>query len=209
LTVEAWLLFCLTEAVLCFTPGPAVLLVVSLGLSRGGRAGLTASVGILAANAFYFALSATALGATLQASWRLFMVIKWLGAAYLVWLGLRMVFSRSQYRGSLAPPNLRTEPARRSFWLGFLTQGANPKALLFFTAILPQFLEPTAAIALQVLVLGASSVLIEFAALTTYVAASRAARVWARDSRVAMTLRRAGGMLLVGAGVQLASIRRA
>jgi homoserine/homoserine lactone efflux protein len=93
LTVEAWLLFCVTEAVLSFTPGPAVLLVVSLGLSRGGRAGVVGSLGILAANAIYFALSATTLGAVLQASWQLFVVVKWLGAAYLIWLGARMIFS--------------------------------------------------------------------------------------------------------------------
>ena len=90
MSFETWLLFCATEAVLCFTPGPAVLLVVSLSLSRGPRSGLGGSLGILVANALYFAISATGLGAVLLASWQVFIVIKWVGAAYLVWLGIRM-----------------------------------------------------------------------------------------------------------------------
>jgi homoserine/homoserine lactone efflux protein len=209
LTVEAWLLFCVTEAVLSFTPGPAVLLVVSLGLSRGGRAGVAGSLGILTANALYFALSATTLGAILRASWQLFMVVKWLGAAYLVWLGVRMIFSRAQRLGSAVPPELSRRSATRSFWLGFLTQGANPKALLFFTAILPQFIDPGGAVGLQIFVLGASSVVIEFIALTVYVAAANVARSWTQRPHVGMALQRLGGALLVGAGIQLGSMRRA
>jgi len=209
LTVEAWLLFCVTEAVLCFTPGPAVLLVVSLGLSRGRRAGVAGSLGILAANALYFALSATTLGAVLQASWQLFMVVKWLGAAYLVWLGARMIVSRAQGLEPATRPKLTRGWATRSFWLGFLTQGANPKALLFFTAILPQFIDPRGAVGTQILVLGVSSVLIELVALTAYATAASATRSWTHRPRVGMAVQRVGGALLVGAGVQLASMRRA
>jgi homoserine/homoserine lactone efflux protein len=209
LTVEAWLLFCITEAVLSFTPGPAVLLVVSLGLSRGGRAGIAGSFGILAANAVYFALSATTLGAVLQTSWQLFVVVKWLGAAYLVWLGARMIFSRAQRPESSAPMELSRRSTARSFWLGFVTQGANPKALLFFTAILPQFIDPRGAVGPQIVLLGVSSVLIELVALIMYVTAARAARSWTHRPRVGMVLQRVGGGMLVGAGVQLASMRRA
>jgi homoserine/homoserine lactone efflux protein len=207
-TVDAWLLFCATEAVLSFTPGPAVLLVVSLGLSRGGRAGVAASLGILTANAMYFALSATALGAVLQASWQLFVVVKWLGAAYLIWLGARMIFSRARRPDSAAQPELGRGARTRPFWLGFVTQGANPKALLFFTAILPQFIDPRGAVGLQILVLGVSSVVIELVALTAYAAVASAANTWTHRPRVGLTLQRVGGAMLVGAGVQLASMRR-
>src|SRR4029077_1829756 len=99
-TLQGWLLFCATETVLCFTPGPAVLLVVSLSLTRGARAGLGASLGILATNAFYFCLSAAGIGAVILASWDLFFLLKWLGAAYLVWLGLRMLFARATVAGT-------------------------------------------------------------------------------------------------------------
>jgi homoserine/homoserine lactone efflux protein len=209
MTFQTWLLFCITEAVLSFTPGPAVLFVISTSLARGGRSGLAASLGILSINVLYFALSATSLGAILAASWQLFEVIKWLGAAYLVWLGLQMVFSSSSRE---APPANRPLPGpnltRRAYSLGLLTQGANPKAIAFFTAILPQFINTDGNIAWQVFVLGISSVLIEFVILSVYVVTCHTARRWARSPRLATPLKRAGGVLLIAAGARLAATRR-
>ncbi len=95
-----------------------------------------------------------------------------------------------------------------SFSHGFLTQGANPKALVFFTAILPQFIDPRAAVGVQVAILGVSSVLIELGVLTIYVVACHSARGWVRQPRFAAPLQRVGGLLLVGAGARLAAIRR-
>ena len=210
MTLQTWLLFCATETVLCFTPGPAVLLVISLSLARGARAGFAGSLGILAANAGYFVLSATSLGAVLLASWNLFVVIKWLGAAYLVWLGVHMILFPSHSASTQDPSlgsRLRRGPA--TFWHGFITQAANPKALVFFTALLPQFITPPHGVAVQVAILGISSVLIEFVVLGLYVAACYRARGWAQNPRVAMPLQRAGGVLLVGAGARLAAIRHA
>src|SRR5215510_8858886 len=131
MSFQAWLLFCATETILCFTPGPAVLLVVSQSIARGAWAGFAASLGILTANAAYFALSGTSLGAVLVASWQVFTAIKWIGAGYLVWMGGQMLLSRDA-------PSVRTEteetagdPRQRAFRLAVLTQGANPKALVF------------------------------------------------------------------------------
>lgn len=115
MTVEIWILFCLTETVLCLTPGPAVLTVVSFALTGGPRAGLRASLGILAANAFYFVVSATGIGAMLLASHQLFVVIKWAGAAYLVWLGARMLLARPQPLRSTDEGAPDTARRRRSF----------------------------------------------------------------------------------------------
>jgi threonine/homoserine/homoserine lactone efflux protein len=139
MSFEAWLAFCVIEAVLCFTPGPAVLLVVSVALGRGLRASLGASLGILTANALYFTLSATGVAAALVASRELFLVLKWVGAGYLVWLGLRMALLRGS-REVGAPPVILA----RSFFRGFVVQGANPKAVVFFVALLPQFIDPAA-----------------------------------------------------------------
>jgi threonine/homoserine/homoserine lactone efflux protein len=201
MSFEAWLAFCVIEAVLCFTPGPAVLLVVSVALGRGLRASLGASLGILTANALYFALSATGVAAALVASRELFLVLKWVGAGYLVWLGLRMALLRGS-REVGAPPVILA----RSFFRGFVVQGANPKAVVFFVALLPQFIDPAAPVASQVLVLGVSSVVIEFVALAVYAhGAVAAGRVV--GARVANTLERVGGGLLVAAGARLAAVR--
>jgi len=208
MTVETWLLFCVTETVLCFTPGPAVLTVVSLALTAGARAGIGASLGILAANAFYFILTATSIGAILLASYEVFFLIKWVGAAYLIWVGFRMLLSRSS---AFEPVNAVTAIRRRSarpFTHGLVTQGANPKALVFFTALLPQFIQPHSPVPLQVAVLAVSSILIEFVVLSLYVAVCRQARDRMDQPRFATSLNRAGGLLLVGAGAGLATLRR-
>jgi homoserine/homoserine lactone efflux protein len=205
-TIETWALFCLTETVLCFTPGPAVLLVISLSLARGAQAGLGAAFGILTANTAYFVASATSLGAILVAWWNLFFVIKWVGAAYLIWLGLRMLFTaRPTGRPGPLPSGFRP----RAFVHGFVTQAANPKALVFFTALLPQFIDPRRGVPRQVMILGVSGVLIELVVLALYVAACHGARRWVGDSRFVTPLQRIGGVFLVGAGARLAVIRHA
>ena len=206
MTVQTWLLFCATETVLCFIPGPAVLCVVSTALARGARGGVRSSLGILAANTMYFALSATGLGALLLASRSLFVAIKWIGAAYLVVIGLRMVFRRARtgMPAETAPAPRRAGP----FLNGFVTQAANPKALVFFTALLPQFIDPDASVAAQIAILGASSVAIEFAVLCTCVGACHAARRWTRGGRFGDLLHRTGGAFLIVAGAKLAAIRR-
>jgi homoserine/homoserine lactone efflux protein len=206
MSIETWLLFCVTEAVLCLTPGPAVLLVVSLSLSRGPAAGLNASLGILAANAMYFAISATSLGALLLASSALFTVVKWAGAAYLIWCGLKMLL-QAHASSEPAVGEAAGQPLG-AFPHGFLTQGANPKALVFFSAILPQFVDPQGAVGAQLLVLGVSSIVIELFVLSLYVAVSQQARALSSNRRVAAPLERVGGVLLIGAGARLAFTHR-
>jgi len=199
--LEVWLAFCATETLLCFTPGPAVLFVVSVAMARGARAGLAGALGILAGNTFYFALSATGIAAVILASHRLFAALKWAGAAYLVWVGLRMLLSRSR-----APVEVVPQPIRRSFARGFVVQAANPKALVFFVALLPQFIDPGAPVGRQVLILGASSLLIEMFVLSLYTALAARARSLAGE-RWSGPIERIGGGFLVAAGARLALVR--
>jgi homoserine/homoserine lactone efflux protein len=206
MSLRIWLLFCATDTVLCLTPGPAVLLVVSQAISRGTWSGLAASFGILAMNAVYFALSATGVGALLAGSSRVFIVVKWLGAIYLVWMGARMILAKSS-----AAPSQPVAPAlstRSSFSLGVVTQGANPKAIVFFTAILPQFVDPSAAIVPQIVILGITSIAIELVVLSAYVATCHAARGLVGQTRFALRLQRLGGAFLIAAGTRLAISRQ-
>jgi len=204
---ETWSAFTLTEAILCLTPGPAVLFVLAQGLGRGPRASVWASFGILAGNAFYFLLSATGLGAMLAMSYDLFFAIKWVGAAYLIWLGV----SALRARGSV----LAVQPATgeldgpRLLARGFAVQAANPKALVFFTALLPQFIDPAGSVPIQVAILAATSIAVEFAVLSGYGAlAGRAARL-ALKPRAMLVLECAAGGLLIAAGLRMAVLRRA
>jgi homoserine/homoserine lactone efflux protein len=206
--LETWLLFCLTEAVLCVTPGPAVLLVVSMALSRGAAAGLRACLGILAANTMYFAISATSLGALLLASWELFTIVKWAGAAYLIWRGFRMLFPAAPAADASLDTGRPLNDKMGAFPYGFLTQGANPKALVFFTAILPQFVDASGQVGLQLLILGLTSIVIELAVLGLYVMACHQARGLSTNARFAAPLERACGVLLIGAGARLALTHR-
>lgn len=205
---QTWLLFVMTEAVLSLTPGPAVLFVLSQALRRGAGKSVWASGGILSANAVYFVLSATSLGAIIVASYKIFFLIKWAGAAYLIYLGLQSIFSKSSI---LALPETTSQPTAglRILRDGFFLQGANPKALLFFTAILPQFLDPKLPVAWQVLILGASSILVEFVILFAYGQLAGRALAVARNPRYEAWTNRVAGSFLIAAGVGLARLRRA
>lgn len=206
MTIEAWAVFCLTETLLCLNPGPSSLLVVSLGLTRGRLPAALASAGVIAANAVYFALSATGLAAVHSLSAEAFTLVKWAGAAYLIWMGTRMILRSFRARG--AEPAAPLAASKRScFSQGFVAQGANPNLLVYFGAILPQFIDPAGSLAPQVSILAVSSFAIEFTVLCAYAAlAAKAGRRAAPRFRA--LLERVGGGLLVGAGAGLAALRR-
>ena len=208
MTLHAWGLFCATETLLCLRPGPACLLVISLALRRGEGAALFAALGVLAANAVYFAISATGLVAVHSLSAEIFAAIKWSGALYLIWIGAKTIvrsFRKTTPAGALLPEAAAS--TRRAFWQGFVAQGANPTLLVYFTAILPQFIDAAHPLPGQVAILAASSFAIELAVMSVYAAlAARAGRhAVPRFQRVAD---RVGGGLLVAAGAGLASLRR-
>lgn len=183
MTFKTWLLFLVMETALSLSPGPAVFYVVSQGARGALRRTLPAAAGILTANGIYFALSATSLGAIIAASARFFTIAKWVGAAYLIYLGVKALRSAN----ALHSVALGGEPAAKDgelhgVYLGALTlQLANPKALLFFLALLPQFIDPQVPVVPQMLILAATSMLPEFCILTGYGwLAHRALRATAR-----------------------------
>jgi len=203
MTVEAWLLFVLTEGALCLTPGPAVLLVLSQGLTRGTGASVSANLGILAGNACYFALSATGLGALLMASYDLFSLVRWIGAAYLVWLGVMAFVGKSSVI-AVTPVTGAPTSRGRTFLNGFVLQVSNPKALVFFTALLPPFIDPRGSVVAQVAILGITSVVLEFFVLLAYGALAGRLTSVATCPRFQAIANRVAGAMLVGAGVSVA-----
>jgi homoserine/homoserine lactone efflux protein len=145
------LLYTATDAFAYLVPGPAALFIISQALARGAGRTSWAILGVLSAEAMYFVLSATGLALLLTASYDLFFAIKWLGAAYLVWLGIQAF--RGQAGAFAVDPARRISPLRSALH-GFVMNAANPKVLLFYTAIVPQFVNTHAPIAPQMLLLG-------------------------------------------------------
>ena len=170
MTFKTWLLFLVMETSLSLSPGPAVFYVVSQGARGALRRSMPAAAGIISANAVYFTLSATSLGAIIAASARFFLVAKWVGAAYLIYLGIKALRSAASSHAVALGETSPSEPGEgRRVYLGALTlQRANPKALLFFLALLPQFIDPEQPVAAQMLILAATSMLPEFCILLGY-----------------------------------------
>jgi homoserine/homoserine lactone efflux protein len=202
-----WMMFALTDGALIVTPGPAVLFVVSQGLRCGSAEALWSAVGILAGNTLYFSLSGTGVGALLAASGSLFTVVKWAGAGYLLYLGAMALLRPSLNPGARGNADGAGSGRRTLFFRGFVLQLSNPKALLFFVAILPQFIDPGRPFGLQILILGVTSIVLEFAGLAAYgAAAARSARILMQP-RFATATSRLSGILLLGAALGLLRIR--
>jgi homoserine/homoserine lactone efflux protein len=201
-----WWFYVTTCVVADLTPGPAVMLVLSNAARYGPRRTVATISGLLLANIFYFAISATSLGALFLSSYELFSLVRWVGAGYLVYLGIRALWSRGLAQRVATDRGPADRSARRLFADGLLLQISNPKALLWFGAIVPQFIDAGQEIAPQVLVLGATGVLTELPTLLGY--AYLAGRAATLPPRYATWTNRAAGVCLLGAGGGLAMMRR-
>ena len=162
-----YLAFCGVMAVLAATPGPANLFAIATGMERGRRAAALAVAGMNLATLVWFGAAALGLGALVTAFPEAFRWIAVAGALYVGWLGLASIREAARPTAEAGP----ARPARTrrpAFVDGFLVQLANPKAVLFFTAVLPPFLDGDRPIAPQLALFGAAVVLMDVAAMTTY-----------------------------------------
>lgn len=205
---DTYLIFLVTTAVVCLTPGPAALLVVAQGISNGFRRSYWAIGGIALANAIYFALSATGIAALIVASGTLFAVIKWVGVAYLFYLGISAMLSKSS--ALTVTSNAREAvTGTRAFWQAVVVELSNPKALLYFVALLPQFIDPAAPLGTQMLVFGITCVGLDVATYSLYGwLGSKTQRFTANAGFVKNSNRASGGLLML-AGAMMATVKRA
>jgi homoserine/homoserine lactone efflux protein len=189
------LAFIALDTVLCFVPGLAVMSVVGAALTRKA-AGFATALGILTGNAIYFATFALGLVSLIVASHAGFLAVKWCGAAYLGYIGIRGLAAKT---ADESPSETQaSRGALRSWAGGTLTQLANPKALVFFAAIVPQFVDPAAQVMLQVVILGIASLAIELVVLSIYVLAVDLIRARGIDPSRQLVARRIGGACLLG-----------
>ena len=186
------------------TPGPAVLLVMAHGLKGGWVSSLRASLGVQAGNGVYLLASAVGLGAILAASETLFHAIKWIGAGYLVYLGLRTIV-----RARAAAPTGGREPLlARPFQQAAMSQLANPKSVLFFGALMPQFLQTDFALVPQYLAFAVICFVVEMPVLAFYGwLAARGRGLFTSPRSIAWRERLSGGAL-VAVGASIAAVKR-
>lgn len=205
--IQLWLAFVATSVALLLIPGPTVLLVLSYAISQGRAVALATVAGVALGDFTAMTASLAGLGAVILASAKLFVALKWLGAAYLVYLGVRLYRSApaatlGTWRGA------EPLPARRVFAHAAAVTALNPKSIVFFIAFVPQFVTPSAPLAPQFAVLIATFV--GLAALNALAYALLADRMRHRIGRpgVLTGLTRLGGGALIAMGVAAAAVRR-
>ncbi|MDD2178895.1 LysE family transporter [Acidovorax sp. D2M1] len=206
------LLFVPVAIAISLTPGPNNFCGLNNGIRAGVGAAMIATVGRAAAFAIFLTVSAVGLGAMLLASEAAFTAVKWVGAAYLFWLGWRAWRSRefnglalddAPAGGVAAPVRLRALIAQE-FLLGI----TNPKAIILFAAIFPQFIDPAQPAARQFLVLGSIYLGSEFVSTAVYASFGRQIRRFIRTSRGVARLNKATGGFFMGAGGLLLATNR-
>lgn len=203
--LSTWLLYVLAVIVLTMTPGPTVLMCISNSVQFGARRAMLSAAGSTTAIVGVMALSVLGLGAVLAASETLFNALKWLGAAYLAYLGLTSLFSKAgriAFSESAAPSTTDF----KLFGQGLLVGASNPKALLFFSALFPQFIDPAAPQLPQFAVLCATFVFFELLWLVIYSLLATRAKSWLQAPRRALAFNRlTGAVFLLAAGAVAAS----
>ena len=207
MTLSIWLLYVAAVFVLTVTPGPSVLMCISMSVQHGPRNAMIASLGSTLAIACIMFLSMLGLGTVLAASETLFSTLKWLGAAYLAYLGVTSLLSKAS---NIAVP-AESQPqvnSRTLFSRGILVGASNPKALLFFGALFPQFIEPSAPQATQFLILGLTFISFELFWLSIYALTAAKARYWLQQPRRATLFNRVTGAVFLTAAGLLATAKR-
>jgi threonine/homoserine/homoserine lactone efflux protein len=200
----AYLTFLLACVAVVIVPGPTVTVIIANSLRYGTRSGLANVAGTQAGLAVMLVVLAAGLQAVVEVLGLVFEIVKLVGAAYLIYLGARMLLNRSSLN---TDPDSVPEPRRSFFWQGVLVIWANPKALLFFGAFIPQFVQPQGDVVLQTLLLGGTFMAVATVFDGGYAVLAGSAGRWLTRGRVRL-LEIFGGTALMGGGVWLALTRR-
>jgi len=205
--LSVWITYFIATIILSLSPGPGVFSSISSGLHHGFRLGLWNGVGMQAANLILVGIVSLGLGAILLASETLFALVKWLGVAYLIYLGV--VTWRAPAHGFQDNPHDEAQTARDVFLRGFFVNITNPKGIIFFAAILPQFIDVARPQLQQYAILAATTFAVDLVIMMGYTALAAKVLRLMRDPGHLRWVNRGLGGAFVAAGVALASFRRA
>ncbi|WP_459616413.1 LysE family transporter [Bordetella sp. 2513F-2] len=207
MTLSTWLTFFLASWAISFSPGAGAISAMSAGLRHGFARGYWNTAGLILGILFQFMVVAVGLGAVLATSELAFTVVKYLGVAYLVYLGIR------QIRTDAAPVAVDTADPRQAsirslVARGFLVNALNPKGTVFLLAVVPQFVDPANALAPQYAALAATLAFTDIVAMGVYTLLAAKVLRLLREARHIRLMNRIFGSLFILAGVLLASFRR-
>ncbi|MCX8571933.1 LysE family translocator [Aminobacter sp. MET-1] len=204
MSFESWAAFAAASAVLLVIPGPTILLVVSYALGQGWRTALPMAVGVALGDFTAMTLSMLGIGALLAASATVFTIVKWIGAAYLIYLGIKLF----RAGGTLdAKPRTDAASAVKMMAHAWIVTALNPKSITFFVAFLPQFLDRNGDFWTQMLIFELTFLTLAFANAFGYALVAARARSVVSNPRAIRIFNRTGGTLLVGAGIAAAAAR--
>ncbi|MEM7489542.1 MAG: LysE family translocator [Pseudomonadota bacterium] len=201
-----WLAFVAASTALLAIPGPTILLVMSYALSQGRRVAVASATGVALGDLIAMTASLAGLGALVLASATLFTVLKWIGAAYLIWMGLKLW--RSAGTATLEDRTVGDVSARAVFGHATLVTALNPKSIVFFIAFVPQFLRPEAPLLPQFAILIATFVTLATLNALLYALLADRMRAGLRRPAVLRGMTRAGGAALMAMGAATALSRR-
>ena len=205
--IEHWLAFVAASAVLLIIPGPTILTVISYSVAHGRRANVPLAAAVALGDSTALGVSLLGLGTLLAASAFWFMVVKWVGGLYLLYLGVKLLRAGLSSTEMVAPavPGSRW----RLFANTYLVTALNPKGIVFFVAFLPQFIDPHTAVAQQLWILAATFVTLATLNASLYAVFAGAARKLLASPRAQRRFHIAGGSLLSTAGVWALLAKRA
>jgi threonine/homoserine/homoserine lactone efflux protein len=201
---EVWIAFVAASSVLLVIPGPTILLVVSYALGRGWRVAAPVSVGVALGDLTAMTLSMLGVGALLAGSAALFTALKWAGAAYLVWLGIKLWRAGGTLKAEACTD---ATPPARMLAHAWLVTTLNPKSIVFFVAFLPQFIDPARDFWTQMAIFEATFVTLAFANAFGYALLGARAGRLAASPRTIRLVNRAGGTALIAAGAAAVTAR--
>ncbi|MEM9796883.1 MAG: LysE family translocator [Pseudomonadota bacterium] len=211
MSFETWAAFTAASLALLAIPGPTVLLVLSYALSQGRRVAISTAAGVAVGDLVAMSASLAGLGALVATSATLFTALKWIGAAYLIWLGVKLIRSAGSARGmevGETGPETGATTASHTFRHAAIVTALNPKSIAFFIAFVPQFIDPAAPLLPQFAILAATFVTLAGLNAILYALLADRLRMRLRKPAVIAWITRAGGGALIALGVATATLRR-
>ena len=208
MTLETWLAFSAASFVLLAVPGPTILLVVAYALGHGRAAASATVIGVALGDLTAMTASMLGLGALLATSATLFTALKWIGGAYLVWLGVKLWRAPVTVAPDVEPDAPRA-PALRIALHTYAVTALNPKSIVFFVAFLPMFLDTAQPLLPQMAILEVTFIVLATLNAAAYGLMASLVRTRIRKPSVRMWINRAGGSMMIGAGLLAIGWRRA